>query len=97
MSRIGKDQLAFQVTIAIEGHTFLLRPKGELSRVLPAAVTVEQSGETLLVLRRDESRSSRQHTASAAPGCQHGEGSRRDFRLVSKFRVGYWRRFKVAT
>lgn len=63
MSRIGKRPISIpsKVTIAIEGsHISVKGPKGELSRVLPAAVTVEQSGETLLVLRRDESRSSRQ-------------------------------------
>ena len=63
MSRIGKRPINIpnKVTIGIEGsHISVKGPKGELSRVLPAAVTVEQSGETLLVLRRDESRSSRQ-------------------------------------
>ena len=63
MSRIGKRPISIpsKVTIGIEGsHISVKGPKGELSRVLPAAVTVEQSGETLLVLRRDESRSSRQ-------------------------------------
>ena len=63
MSRIGKRPISIpsKVTIGIEGaHISVKGPKGELSRVLPAAVTVEQSGETLLVLRRDESRSARQ-------------------------------------
>jgi len=35
-------------------------PKGELSRVLPDGIIVEQDGETLKVLRRDESRTIRQ-------------------------------------
>jgi len=63
MSRIGKSPITIpgKVTIAINGsHVAVKGPKGELSRVLPTAVTVEQEGETVLVKRRDESRSSRQ-------------------------------------
>lgn len=63
MSRIGKRPISIpgQVTITIDGSNVAVKgPKGELSRSLPTAVTVEQEGETLLVLRRDESRSSRQ-------------------------------------
>ena len=63
MSRIGKRPISVpsKVTIAIDGsHIAVKGPKGELSRVLPSAVTVEQEGETLLVKRQDESRSSRQ-------------------------------------
>jgi len=63
MSRIGKRPITIpnKVTVNIDGsHIAVKGPKGELSRVLPAAVTVEQEGETLLVKRRDESRTSRQ-------------------------------------
>lgn len=63
MSRIGKSPINIpnKVTVAIDGsHIAVKGPKGELSRLLPAAVTVAQEGETLLVIRRDESRSSRQ-------------------------------------
>ena len=63
MSRIGKRPITIpgKVTIAINGsHVAVKGPKGELSRVLPTAVTVEQEGETVLVKRRDESRTSRQ-------------------------------------
>lgn len=63
MSRIGKRPISVpsQVTIGIEGQSIDVKgPKGQLSRVLPAAVTVAQEGETLLVTRRDESRTSRQ-------------------------------------
>jgi len=63
MSRIGKRPITIpgKVTIAINGsHVAVKGPKGELARVLPTAVTVEQEGETVLVKRRDESRSSRQ-------------------------------------
>jgi len=63
MSRIGKSPISVpsKVTINIDGsHIGVKGPKGELSRVLPAAVTVEQEGDTLLVKRQDESRTSRQ-------------------------------------
>ncbi len=63
MSRIGKRPITIpgKVTIAINGSYVAVKgPKGELSRVLPTAVSVEQEGETVLVKRRDESRSSRQ-------------------------------------
>jgi len=63
MSRIGKRPITIpnKVTVNIDGsHIAVKGPKGELSRVLPGAVTVEQEGETLLVKRRDESRTSRQ-------------------------------------
>ena len=63
MSRIGKNPISIpaKVQVAIDGsHIAIKGPKGELSHVLPAAVTVEQEGETLLVKRRDESRSARQ-------------------------------------
>lgn len=63
MSRIGKRPITVpsQVTVTIDGsHVAVKGPKGELSRMLPSAVTVEQEGETLLVKRRDESRESRQ-------------------------------------
>ncbi len=63
MSRIGRRPISVpsKVTVTIDGsHVAVKGPKGELSRVLPAAVTVEQEGETLLVKRRDESRPSRQ-------------------------------------
>lgn len=63
MSRIGKRpiQIPNQVTIDIKGqHVAVKGPKGELDRVLPAQVKVEQDGDTLQVLRRDESRVARQ-------------------------------------
>ena len=63
MSRIGKRPITIpaKVQITIDGsHIAVKGPKGELSRILPAAVTLEQQGETLLVLRRDESRTSQQ-------------------------------------
>ncbi len=63
MSRIGKSPITIpsKVTVTIDGsHVAVKGPKGELSRVLSSAVTLEQEGESLLVKRRDESRSSRQ-------------------------------------
>lgn len=63
MSRIGKRPITIpaKVQITIDGSQVTVKgPKGELSRVLPDAVTVEQEGETLFVKRHDESRTSRQ-------------------------------------
>jgi large subunit ribosomal protein L6 len=63
MSRIGKRPINIpgKVTVTIEGqHVAVKGPKGELARVLPAEVTVEQEGETILVKRRNESRPARQ-------------------------------------
>ena len=63
MPRIGKRliDIPSKVTIKIDGqHVAVKGPKGELERVLPEQVTVEQDGETIRVIRRDESRTARQ-------------------------------------
>ncbi|MFB2975553.1 50S ribosomal protein L6 [Microseira sp. BLCC-F43] len=63
MSRIGKRPIAVpaKVEVAIDGQSIAVSgPKGELSRVLPDAIALEQEGATLKVLRRNESRSARQ-------------------------------------
>ncbi|KKD39369.1 50S ribosomal protein L6 [Limnoraphis robusta] len=64
MSRIGKRPIPIpqKVTLTIEGQQITVKgPKGELTRVLPAQVLLEQEGEALLVVkRRDESRVARQ-------------------------------------
>ena len=63
MSRIGKRPIDIpnKVTVNIEGqHIAVKGPKGELDWVLPEQVTVEQDGETIKVVRRDESRVARQ-------------------------------------
>lgn len=63
MSRIGKRPIDIpnKVTVTIDGQNIIVKgPKGELQRVLPGQVTVEQEGETIRVLRRDESRVARQ-------------------------------------
>lgn len=63
MSRIGKRiiDIPNKVTVKIDGqHIAVKGPKGELDRILPEQVTVEQEGEMIRVLRRDESRVARQ-------------------------------------
>lgn len=63
MSRIGKRPITVpsKVSVTINGSEVTVKgPKGELSRVLPAAVIVEQEGDTITVKRRDESRVARQ-------------------------------------
>jgi len=63
MSRIGKRPIAIpnKVTVAIDGQQVVVKgPKGELSRVLPGEVLVEQDGTTVVVTRRSESRPARQ-------------------------------------
>jgi large subunit ribosomal protein L6 len=63
MSRIGKRIITIpaKVQVTIDGqHVAVKGPKGELSRVLPDAIAIEQDGDTLTVVRRDESRSARQ-------------------------------------
>ncbi|MDJ0615559.1 MAG: 50S ribosomal protein L6 [Calothrix sp. MO_192.B10] len=63
MSRIGKQPITVpaKVQVTIDGTNIAVKgPKGELSRQLPANVTVSQEGETILVNRRDDSRQSRQ-------------------------------------
>ncbi|MBE9126770.1 MULTISPECIES: 50S ribosomal protein L6 [unclassified Coleofasciculus] len=63
MSRIGKRPIDIpnKVTVTIDGQNVTVKgPKGELQRVLPGQVKVEQEGEIIHVLRRDESRVARQ-------------------------------------
>lgn len=63
MSRIGKRPIHIpnKVTVTIDGQSVTVKgPKGELSRVLPSEVVVSQDGETVLVNRRDDSRTARQ-------------------------------------
>jgi large subunit ribosomal protein L6 len=63
MSRIGKRPIAIpaKVQVTVDGTKVLVKgPKGELSRDLPNNVTLSQEGETLLVNRQDDSRTSRQ-------------------------------------
>jgi large subunit ribosomal protein L6 len=63
MSRIGKRPIPIppKVTLTLDGQNVTVKgPKGELSRVLPGEVILEQEGDTLIVRRRDESRVARQ-------------------------------------
>ncbi|OLP16258.1 50S ribosomal protein L6 [Leptolyngbya sp. 'hensonii'] len=63
MSRIGKRVIPIpaKVTVAIDGQNVSVKgPKGELSRILPAEVLVEQIDASLVVKRRDESRPARE-------------------------------------
>lgn len=63
MSRIGKRPITIpaKVEVAIDGTKVVVKgPKGELSRTLAPNVIVTQDGQTLLVTRRDDTRTSRQ-------------------------------------
>ena len=59
MSRIGKRPIPVpaKVTVDIQGlHLTVKGPKGTLERQLPDKVIIAQEGETLTVVRQDESR-----------------------------------------
>ncbi|MBU6186481.1 MAG: 50S ribosomal protein L6 [Synechococcales bacterium] len=63
MSRIGKRPIPIppKVTVTIVGQEVAVKgPKGELTRVLPPEVTLEQVDDKLLVKRQNESRPARQ-------------------------------------
>ncbi|MGD1704115.1 50S ribosomal protein L6 [Dapis sp. BLCC M229] len=63
MSRIGKLPIPIpkKVTITIEGQKVTVKgPKGELSRVLPPEIAVEQQEETIIVKPQNDSRRARQ-------------------------------------
>lgn len=63
MSRIGKRPIPIppKVTVTIVGQEVAVKgPKGELIRVLPPEVTLEQVDDELLVKRQNESRPARQ-------------------------------------
>src|SRR3569832_1213195 len=63
MSRIGKRPITipYKVTVQIDGQRIAVKgPFGVLDRVLPEQDTVEQDGDTLRVLRVNESRAARE-------------------------------------
>ncbi len=63
MSRIGKRPIEIpkNVTVTIDGQQVKVKgPKGELQQVLTEPIKVEQEGQTLRVLRRNDSRVARQ-------------------------------------
>ncbi len=89
MSRIGKRPITIpaKVQVAIDGTKVVVKgPKGELSRDLPAHVTVSQSGETLLVTRRDDTRTSRQ---------MHGLSRTLVANMVEGVSQGFQRRLEI--
>ncbi|MBT9312335.1 50S ribosomal protein L6 [Leptothoe kymatousa] len=62
MSRIGKKPVPVPsgVTVSIDSQSVIVKgPKGELSRTLPAQVSVAQDGEKIVITRQDDSRPSR--------------------------------------
>jgi large subunit ribosomal protein L6 len=63
MSRIGKLLIPIpaKVSVEINGLSISVKgPKGNLERILPDKILVEQEGETLRVSRKDESRTARE-------------------------------------
>ncbi|BAY21756.1 50S ribosomal protein L6 [Calothrix sp. NIES-2100] len=89
MSRIGKRPITIpaKVQVAIDGSKVVVKgPKGELSRVLPNHVSVSQEGETLLVTRRDETRTSRQ---------MHGLSRTLVANMVEGVSQGFQRRLEI--
>jgi large subunit ribosomal protein L6 len=63
MSRIGKRPIAIpnKVTVEVSGTRVVVKgPKGTLERSLPPQVKVEQEGDTLTVVRQDDSRVARE-------------------------------------
>ncbi|MBK1988333.1 50S ribosomal protein L6 [Sphaerospermopsis aphanizomenoides BCCUSP55] len=89
MSRIGKRPITVpaKVQVAIDGTKVVVKgPKGELSRNLPAQVIVSQEGETLLVTRRDDTRTSRQ---------MHGLSRTLVANMVEGVSQGFQRRLEI--
>ncbi len=63
MSRIGRRPITIpnKVTVEVNGQQIAVKgPKGSLERLLPTKVLVEREGETLLLVRQDESRAARE-------------------------------------
>lgn len=63
MSRIGKRPIPIPAKVTIDinaSHLTVKGPKGTLERDLPEKVIVQQDGETLNVVRQDESRTARE-------------------------------------
>jgi large subunit ribosomal protein L6 len=89
MSRIGKRPITVpaKVQVAIDGTKVVVKgPKGELSRDLPSHVIVSQEGETLLVTRRDDTRTSRQ---------MHGLSRTLVANMVEGVSQGFQRRLEI--
>lgn len=63
MSRIGKRPIDIpdKVTVKIDGQQVKVKgPKGELERILPSLVTVQQEDTTITLVRQNESRTARE-------------------------------------
>ena len=63
MSRIGKRLITIppKVTVEIDGQLVKVKgPKGELAREIPTLIAVQKDGETITVVRQDESRTARE-------------------------------------
>ncbi|PPS45225.1 50S ribosomal protein L6 [Chroococcidiopsis sp. TS-821] len=89
MSRIGKRPITIpaKVQVTIDGSQVTVKgPKGELSRELPSAVTIEQEGDTLLVKRKDDSRIARQ---------MHGLSRTLVANMVDGVSQGFQRRLEI--
>lgn len=89
MSRIGKRAIPLpdKVTVTIEGQTVAVKgPKGELSRVLPSGVFVEQAEKTLKVNRVNDSRTARE---------RHGLCRTLVSNMVEGVSQGYTRRLEI--
>ena len=89
MSRIGKRPISIpgKVTVTIDGqHVAVKGPKGELDRILPEQVKVEQDGDTLQVVRINESRAARQ---------RHGLSRTLVANMVEGVSNGFQRRLEI--
>lgn len=89
MSRIGKRAIPLpdKVSVTIEGQTVAVKgPKGELSRVLPSGVFVEQEEKTLKVNRVNDSRTARE---------RHGLCRTLVSNMVEGVSQGYTRRLEI--
>jgi large subunit ribosomal protein L6 len=89
MSRIGKRPITIppKVEVTINGQQVTVKgPKGELSRVLPPEVLVEQQENTLLVNRRNESRPARE---------RHGLCRTLVANMVEGVSTGFTRRLEI--
>ena len=89
MSRIGKKPVPIPagVTASMEAGTLSVKgPKGELSRVLPSGVTVQQEEKTIVVNRVNDSRVARE---------RHGLCRTLVFNMVEGVSQGYSKRLEI--
>lgn len=89
MSRIGKRPISIpnKVTVTLEGQKVTVKgPKGELSRVLPNEVSVEQVDDTIIVKPRIDNRIGRQ---------QHGLCRTLVANMVDGVSKGFERRLEI--